>query len=110
MKIRGLLVDWLVALDAPAYSPSVIYERGVRVLYLVVLKVIYRMLEAGLHWYRKFGSDLEGINFVFNEYDACVANWWVSKGQHTMKFHVDDVLSSHLNKKVNDKFAKWAKA
>ena len=32
----------------------------------------------------------------------------LSKGQHTIRFHVDDVLSSHLNSKVNDEFAKWA--
>ena len=32
----------------------------------------------------------------------------VSRGQHTIRFHVDDVLSSHLNPKVNDEFAKWA--
>ena len=28
-------------------------------------------------------------------------------GQHTVRFHVDDLLSSHVNPKVNDKFASW---
>ena len=108
MKIRGMLVDWLVQLDPTAYSPYVVYKRGVRVLYLVVLKAIYGMLETELHWYRKFRKDLKSINFVFNDYDPFVVNRFVSKGQHTIHFYVDDILSSHLNGKINDKFAKWA--
>ena len=27
--------------------------------------------------------------------------------QHTIVFHVDDIMSSHVDKKVNDGFAKW---
>ena len=69
MKIRGKLVDWLVQLEPNMYSRFVVYERGLPVLYLVVLKAIYGMLEAGLHWYLKFRRDLEGINFQFNPYD-----------------------------------------
>ena len=66
------------------------------------------MLEAGLLWYKKFRSDLESIGFKFNPYDACVANRMVKGEQHTIRFHVDDVLSSHVDKKVNDDFGKWA--
>ena len=27
--------------------------------------------------------------------------------QHTIRFHVDDLLSSHMDPKVNDEFLKW---
>ena len=27
--------------------------------------------------------------------------------QHTIRFHVDDTMSSHKNKKVNDEFHEW---
>ena len=27
--------------------------------------------------------------------------------QHTIRFHVDDIMSSHKDKKVNDEFNKW---
>ena len=27
--------------------------------------------------------------------------------QHTVRFHVDDLLSSHVDPKVNDRFAEW---
>ena len=68
-------------MDPTTYAPYVVYERGVRVLYLVVMKAIYGMLEARLHWYRKFCNDLEGIGFIFNAYDPCVTNRIVSKSQ-----------------------------
>ena len=107
MKIWGELVDWLCEIDPASYLPFVVYERGVKVLYLLVTKAIYGMLEAGLLWYRKLKADLEEQGFVFNDYDPCVANRIVEDKQHTVRFHVDDVLSSHVDEKVNDRFAIW---
>ena len=66
------------------------------------------MLQPGLLWYRKFRSDLEGLGFHFNKYDPCVANRTVRGNQQTIRFHVDDVLSSHIDAVVNDDFAEWA--
>ena len=66
------------------------------------------MLEASLLWYRKFCQDLEQIGFKFNVYDPCVASKMVDGKQHLIRFHVDNVLSSHVNEKVNDQFAEWA--
>ena len=31
----------------------------------------------------------------------------ISNKQHTIIFHVDDLKSSHEDRKVNDKFEKW---
>ena len=59
-------------------------------------------------WYRKFCTDLESIGFIFNPYDVCVANRSVTGKQHTIRFHVDDVLLSHVDRKVNDEFGQWA--
>ena len=75
---------------------------------MVLHKAIYGMLTASLLWYRKFRADLEQIGFKFNDFDSCVANREVEGSQHTIRYHVDDVISSHLNSKVNDDFAKWA--
>ena len=66
------------------------------------------MLTASLLWCRKFCSDLEQIGFRFNDFDSCVANREVEGSQHTIRYHVDDVISSHLSSKVNDNLAKWA--
>ena len=72
-----------------------------------VLRALYGMLQASLLWYKKFRKDLEGIGFVFNSYDPCVANKTIDGHQHTIRFHVDDLMASHIDKAVNDKFEKW---
>ena len=97
----------LVQVDPQLYGSHVVYERGRKVIYVQVMKAIYGMLTASLLWYQKFRKDLEGIVFVFNNYDACIANREKNGSQHTIRFHVDDIMSSHMNPKVNDKFGEW---
>ena len=62
-----------------------------------VLKAIYGMLQAALLWYNKFQQELEKEGFEFNPYDPCVGNRTKNGSQHTIRFHVDDVMSSHIN-------------
>ena len=50
--------------------------------------------------------DLLTLGFEFNNYDPCIANRMKFGLQHTIRFHVDDILSSHKNSKVNDEFLK----
>lgn len=76
-------------------------------LYLLVSKAIYRMLQLGLFWYRKLRTDLEEQGFTFNDHDSCVANRMIGGKQYTIRFHVDDVLSSRVDPKVNDDFGDW---
>ena len=47
--------------------------------------------------------DLESISFEFNTYGPCDANRKVVGNKCTVIFHVEDVMSSHVNTKVNDK-------
>jgi hypothetical protein len=65
------------------------------------------MLVAALVWYRQLKSDLEDTGFTFNPYDPCIANRKVNGSTHTIKFHVDDRMSSHKDSKVNDNFLSW---
>ena len=58
-------------------------------------------------WYKQFRKDLEGVNFKFNPYDPCVANRMIDGKQHTIRFHVDDLMSSHMDPQVNTNFEKW---
>ena len=78
-----------------------------KTLYLVVLSAIYGMLEASMLFHKKLRDDLEAIGFAFNPYEPCVCNRIIRGNQHTVRFHVDDLLSSHVDGSVNDKFAKW---
>ena len=104
MKIVGELVDYLIEIAPETYSKYVVKERHRKVLYVVVLKAIHGTLEASLLWYHELSRKLKSIGFVFNPYDACVCNRIVNKQQHTVRFHVDDILSSHMEAKLNDKF------
>ena len=70
--------------------------------------MIYGMLIVSLLWYQKLRKDLEGQGFIFNPYDACVANRTYLGKQHTVRFHVDDLLCSCVNSKANDDLLKWA--
>ena len=107
MKITGVLVDMLVQLNPELYGLAVVYEKNRNVLYVQVLRGIYGMLQSALLWYKKFHRELEAEGFKFNPYDPCVANHKKKGKQHTICFHVDDLKSSHKDKRVNDKFAKW---
>ena len=70
-----------------------------------MLQAIYGMLTASLLLYLKFKKDLENIGFKFNDCDPCIASRMVNGSQHTVRSHVDDLLSSHVDPKVNDRFA-----
>jgi hypothetical protein len=107
MKITGVLVDLLVKIAPEVYGPFVVMENGKKVLYVQILMVLYGMLMAALLWYKQFRADLEEIGFVFNPYEPCVANRLVMSKQHTVRFHVDDLKSSHVDRKVNDEFHHW---
>jgi hypothetical protein len=107
MKITGMLVDLLVEIDPGRYGPFVVYDKGTKTIYVEVLKALYGMLIAALLWYRQFKTDLEAVVFKFNTYDPCVANRKVNSATQTIRFHVDDLKSSHIDSKVNDNFLSW---
>ncbi|CAJ1938132.1 unnamed protein product [Cylindrotheca closterium] len=106
MKITGLLVDMMIRLE-PRYRDYGVIENGKRVIYVRVLRAIYGMLEASMLWYKKLRGDMEKHGFIFNPYDGCIANKIVNGKQQTIRFHVDDLLSSHIDPKVNDDFCEW---
>ena len=110
MKIRGRLVDILVSIDPSTYEPFVTIEYGQKVLYVKLLKAIYGTLEAALLFYKKLRKDLEENGYRVNPYDPCVANKMIEGKQHTIMWHVDDLMASHVNPKVNDNFIKWVQS
>ena len=107
MKIVGPLVQILVEMHPEDYREFVVYEKGKPVLYVEILRALYGMLISALLWYNKFRKDLEADGFKFNNYDPCVANKEIDGTQMTIRFHVDDLMSSHKLKKVNDDFLKF---
>jgi hypothetical protein len=107
MKITGVLVDLLVNISPEVYGPYVVSDQHKRVLYVQVLRDLYRMLVAALLWYMELKGDLETHGYIFNPYDPCVANKMIHKRRHTVRYHVDDLMCSHMDPKVNTQFKKW---
>ncbi|CAJ1945741.1 unnamed protein product [Cylindrotheca closterium] len=106
MKITGMMVQILIDM-APEYREYVVLENGKRVIYVRVLRGIYGMLQSSLLFYNQFRSDLEAKGFVFNPYDLCVDNKVVNEKQQTIRFHVDDLMSSHMDPKRKDTQISW---
>lgn len=104
MKITGVLVDFLMSMSPELYGPYVGTGRHRRVIYVQVLRGLYRMLVAALLWYMDFKQDLEEQGFTFNPYDPCVVNQIINERCHTVWFHVNDFMCSHKDPKVNDEF------
>ena len=48
MKIKGDMVDMLLELDTALYTQYVVYENGIKVIYVEVLRAIYGMLHSAL--------------------------------------------------------------
>ena len=107
MKVRGVIVDLLLMIDAETYGKHIVYKNGKKVIYLVVLKALYGMLHSALLFYNMFRSNLEKEGFVFNPYDPCVANKDIKGKQLTVLFHVDDVKVSSVRKQSVDDFIQW---
>mmetsp|Transcript_11837 Transcript_11837/g.17121 ORF Transcript_11837/g.17121 Transcript_11837/m.17121 type:complete len:448 (-) Transcript_11837:440-1783(-) len=111
MKIKGPLIDMLIEMDPVKYKKQYVVHdsKGEKVLYVVLLKALYGMMQSSMLFYKKLVSDLKTIGFELNPYDPCIANRSVNSKQHTILWHVDNVKASHVDWKVNDEFAKWCK-
>jgi hypothetical protein len=107
MKIKGKLAEMLILLDEQRYKDFLVLENGEEVIYVQVIKALYGMLQASILFYQKLRTDLEEIGFKINLYDPCVANRIINGSRHTVKWHVDDLKSSHIDPKVNDRFLEW---
>ena len=109
MKITGVLVEMLVELNSKRYRSNMVFENGNKFIHVVVLKEIYLMLIAALLFFNKFCGDLENIGFELNPYNPCVSNRIKVCKQNTVIYHFDNVISSHVNPNINDKFKEWMK-
>ena len=78
MKIKVALSDMLLKLNPEKFKVYLVYEKGRKLIYVVVLREIYVMMVASLLWYQKFNKYLKLIGFVFNNYDHFVVNRMVN--------------------------------
>ena len=84
MKITVALFGILLKLNPEKFKVYVVYERGRKVIYVVLLRSIYGMLVASLLCYHKFNKYMKSMRFVFHNYGPCVVNIMDNKKQHTV--------------------------
>ena len=108
MKSRGICMDILYEID-PIYRDYTVTKGNQKVLYIHITQAINGMLVSTMLFYHKLTQALLSYSFKLNQYDPCVANKMVNGKQLTVCCHVDDLKSSHIDPKVNDKFLEWIK-
>ena len=105
IRIRGILVDYLLDIDREAYEDYVtIDKKGVKQLLTLCLNALYGTIKASLLFYAKFRRTCKRNDFEINPYDPCVANRMVNNLQQTLCWHIDDCKLSAKDTKVNDEF------
>lgn len=94
----------LLEIDREMYEPYVVIEKGMKVMYVELLKALYGTLRAARLFWEKLSSKLHEWGFCTNPYDSCVANKMVNGKQLTVVWHVDDLKVSHVDVDVVDEF------
>ncbi|KOR29256.1 hypothetical protein TI04_09085, partial [Achromatium sp. WMS2] len=106
MVIRGALVNILCYIDV-SYRDYIVRDNGRKMLYVHIIKEIYRLLESALQFYNKLANALTTPGFEINPYDPCVV-YKVVDGKHiTVTWHVDNVKVSHMLEQVVTSFVEW---
>ena len=62
-----------------------------------------------MFFYCMLTKALLSYGFELNPYDPCVANKMVNGEELTVYWHVDNLKSSHVDPKVNNKILQWIK-
>ncbi len=108
IPIRGVLVDWLVAIAPKVDSQYVtVGKKGDKQPLVEFKNTIYGTMVAALLYYCKFAESLAKNELIMNPYDPCVWNKIINSKQCTICFHVDDCKISHVSVEVLDNIIAW---
>jgi hypothetical protein len=67
------------------------------------------MMKSALLFYRKLFKELKEMGFEINPYDPCMAKKLVDRKQMTVRWHIDNLMISHVNQVKILKFVKCIK-
>ncbi len=103
MQMNGTLAKLMAKTDPKLYRKFLVDKKGKKVLYLRLQKALYSMMKSAILFYQKLVSELKSMGFVVNPYDPCIANKIVDGYQLTLRWHVDDLMISHVDMSaIND--------
>ena len=80
----------------PEHKKYVRGENCQKVLYMLVLRVIYGCIESALQRDKLYSETLMEKVFELNPYDICVVNKMMNDKQCTLVSYVDDNKVSHM--------------
>ena len=104
MKFEGEFLD-ITCKANPEYEKFMIYEKGKKLMYVMILKIIYRMLDSALLWYYLFSSKLSDLGLKLNPYERCITNKVIDEHQWTIGWFVDNNRVSHMDDNVKSMIA-----
>ena len=91
MRFTGEMVNMILQIDKDMYKDYVMMEKGEQVMYMELLKALYRTLcSAHLFWEKLSKQLIDVWGFVPNKYNDCVVNKTINGHQMTVVWHVDD--------------------
>ena len=109
MKMNGSLAELMVKTDPKLYRKYVTIKKGRQVLYLRLQKALYSMMKSAFLFYKKFIKETKNMSFEINPYDPCVASKLVSGKQMTVRWHANDLMISHIDKREILRFVRCIK-
>ena len=111
VRFTGEMVNMLLHIDHDKYKDYIVTEREDKVLYMELLKALYRTLRTARLFWEKLSKQLIDVwGFTPNKYDECVVNKIINGQQMTVVWHVDDLKVSHVDEKEVDKIIKLMEA
>ena len=100
LKLEGEIIDVMCDVN-PSHIQNIWYKNGKTVIYLIIIKSLYKCIDTDLLWYNLYVNTLKLLSFVINTYDRCVANKTIDGRQCQICCYIDDNNMSHANPKVN---------
>jgi hypothetical protein len=104
MQMNGTLAELMAKTDPKLYRKYLVDKKSKKVLHLCLQKVLYGMMKSAPLFYWKLVSELRSMGFIINPYDPCVANKIANGKQSTLRWHLDNLMISHVNITAINKF------
>ena len=74
--LRGRMAEMMARTAPEVYAKYVTLKNGKPILYVRLLKALYRCLRSALLFFNKLVADLEAYGFTINLYVPCVRKRW----------------------------------
>ena len=93
--------EMLDKIDPKLYHKFLVIEKGSKVLYTDIQKLLYGILKASLLFWEQVSQELMNLGFDIDPYEWCVDNNMIVDKQFTIGWHVNHFMTTHLEPHEN---------